>query len=99
MQELRVDTAALPAMAVNWGASAAELAALSVPAGFGPSSQPGTIAVVVTGHADVAAYTTELATRVDTLAGQVIDTHASYIAGEARSTNELSAWGDSPTIL
>jgi len=98
MQQLRVDTAALQAMATNWGASAAELTATTVPIGFGPSLQSSAVAVSAA-HADVAAFTTELATRVDMRASHVIDAHAGYIAGEADSANALATLCDPPTIV
>jgi hypothetical protein len=85
-------------MADTWGASAAELTETMVPIGFSPSSQPSAVAVSAA-HADVAAFTTELATRVDMRAGHVIDAHASYITGEADSANALATLCDPPTIV
>ena len=85
-------------MATNWGNSAAELTATTVPIGFGPSSQPSAVAVSAA-QADVAAFTTELATRVGMRASHVIDAHTSYIAGEADSAGALSTLRDPPTVV
>jgi len=56
MQQLRVDTAALQAMASRWGASVGELSETAAPAGLGLSCQASAGAVSAA-HADVTAFT------------------------------------------
>jgi hypothetical protein len=97
MQQLRVATAALQAMAARWGASAGELGEAVAPAGLTSSSQPSAAAVNAV-HADVGAFTAELATRVDTRAKQVADANTRYVANEADSANKLAAVTDSPIV-
>ena len=89
-QELRVDTAGLQAVATRWSDSAGELKATSLPAGLGSSTQ-ASAAAVNAAHADIAAFTAALATRVDTRASQVVEADARYLANEAGSANEMAA--------
>jgi len=63
MQQLRVDTAGLQAMATRWDASAGELNESVAPARLGLSFQ-ASAAAVNAAHADITAFTTALATRV-----------------------------------
>jgi hypothetical protein len=97
MQQLRVNTAAQQAMATNWGASAAELSA-AAPIALGPSSQPSAVAVNAA-HANVAAFTTDLATRIEMRASHVENAQTSYVAGQATSASELSTLVDSMTAV
>lgn len=98
MQQLRVDTAALQAMAASWGTSAGELTETAAPAGLGSSSQPSAAAVNAA-HADVAIFTTDLATRVDMRAQHVTDANTHYIAHDSHAVGELAAVTDSPAIV
>jgi hypothetical protein len=98
MQQLRVDTAALQAMAASWGTSAGELTETAAPVGLVSSSQPSAAAVHAA-HADVAIFTAGLATRVDTRAQHVTDANIHYIAQDAHSVSELAALTDSPAIV
>lgn len=70
MQQLRVDTAGLQAMATRWDASAGELNETVAPARLGLSFQ-ASAAAVNAAHADITAFTTALATRVGTHAIRV----------------------------
>jgi hypothetical protein len=98
MQQLRVDTAALQAMAASWGTSAGELTETAAPAKLALSSQPSAAAVNAA-HADVAIFTADLATRVDTRAQHVTDADTHYIAHDSHSVDELAAVIDSPTVV
>ncbi|HWF27713.1 MAG TPA: hypothetical protein VG327_04925 [Mycobacterium sp.] len=89
-QQLRVDTAGVPAMATRWGASAGELDASAAPAGLGLSCQ-ASAAAVTAAHADVTAFTAALATRVGTHAAHVAEADTRYIANEADSATEMAA--------
>jgi hypothetical protein len=86
MQQLRVDSAGLQAMAGRWGASVGELNAT----GLGSSCQ-ASAAAVDAAHADVTAFTAALATRVGTRATHVAEADTRYLAGEAESANALAA--------
>jgi hypothetical protein len=90
MQQLRVDTAGLQAMATRWGASAGELEETVAPPRLGLSSQ-ASAAAVNAAHADITAFTTALATRVGTHATRVAEADTHYLANEADSTTELAA--------
>ncbi|MEB3983513.1 hypothetical protein OQ968_19865 [Mycobacterium sp. 663a-19] len=90
MQELRVDTAGLPAMAGRWAASAEELDQAAAPAGLGLSCQASAAAVNVA-HADVTAFTAALAARVGTHSPHVGEANAGYLANEAQSADEMEA--------
>ena len=85
-------------MATSWGASAGELTATATPTGFGLSSQPSAAAVDAA-HADVAAFTANLATRLDMRAKHVADANTRHVAGEGNSTNELATLAVSPTVV
>jgi hypothetical protein len=98
MPQLRVDTAALEAVAASWGTSASELTQTSAPAGLGLSSQPSAAAVNAA-HADVAIFTADLAARVDMRAQHVTDANTHYIAHDAHSTNELATLTHSPPVV
>jgi hypothetical protein len=90
MQQLRVDTAAVHAMATRWGASVGDLAAAVAPAGLGLSCQ-ASAAAVSAAHVDVTAFTAALAARVASRATHVVEADSRYIANEAGSANELAA--------
>jgi hypothetical protein len=60
---LRVDTAGVQAMAARWGASVGELNKAVPPSGLSLSYQ-ASAAAVVAAHADIAAFTAALSTRV-----------------------------------
>jgi hypothetical protein len=98
MQQLRVATPALQAMAAQWGASAGELTETVAPAGLHLSSE-ASAAAVKAAHADVAIFTAKLATRVDMRAKHVADANNRYVANEAQSVDELAAVTDSPTVV
>jgi hypothetical protein len=97
MQQLRVDTAALQAMAVSWGTSAGEQTLTAAAIGLDLSSQPSAAAVNAA-HADVAVFTADLATRVDLRARHVTDADINYIAHDSHAVSELAAVTDSPAI-
>jgi hypothetical protein len=98
MEQLRLDTAALQAMAGSWATSAGELTQTAAPAKLALSSQPSAAAVNAA-HADVAVFTADLATRVDRNAQHVTDANTHYIAHDAHSVSELAALTDSPPIV
>jgi hypothetical protein len=98
MQQLRVDTAALQAMAVSWGTSAGELTETAAPAKLALSSQPSAAAVNAA-HADVAVFTADLATRVNMRTTHVTDANINYIAHDSHAVSELAAVTDSPAIV
>lgn len=98
MQQLRVDTAALQAMAASWGTSAGELTDTAVPAGLPSSSQPSAAAVNAA-HADVAIFTADLTTRVEMRAQHVTDANTRYMSHDAHSVGELAALTDSSPIV
>jgi hypothetical protein len=89
-QQLCVDTAAVPAMASRWGASAKELTATAAPAGLGLSCQ-ASAAAVDAAHADITAFTAVLAGRVSVRADHVAEADNRYLTNEADSANELVA--------
>jgi hypothetical protein len=89
-QLLRVDTAALQAMATRWDDSVGGLNATAAPAGLGLSCQASAVAVNAA-HADVTALTAALATRVGARATHVTEADSRYIANEADSANEMAA--------
>ncbi len=90
MQDVRVDTAGLPAMAGRWAASAGELSATAAPAGLGLSCQPSAAAVNAA-HAGITAFTAGLAARVGTHSIHVGEANASYLANEADAASEIKA--------
>lgn len=77
-------------MASRWNDSAGELAEAVAPAGRQVPSQPSAAAVDAA-HADIGAFTAELATRVNTRAKHVADAETNYVANEAHSADELAA--------
>ena len=89
-QLLRVDTAALQAMATRWDDSVGGLNETAAPAGLGLSCQASAVAVNAA-HADVTAFTAALATRVGARATHVTEADSRYIANEADSANEMAA--------
>jgi hypothetical protein len=97
MQQLRVATAALQAMAVNWGTSTSALTETAAPAKLALSSQPSAAAVNAA-HADVAIFTADLANRVDMRAQHAADADSQYIAHESHSVEELKALTDSLAV-
>jgi hypothetical protein len=98
MQQLRVDTAALQAMATRWGTSAGKLTETAAPAELGLSAQPSAVAVNAA-HADIGIFTAQLATRVDMRARQVANADSRYVENEAHSASELAAVGDSVSVV
>lgn len=66
-QPLRVNSAALQAMAARWATSVGELDASAPPAGLGLSCQ-ASVAAVLTAHTEVNAFTAALSARVRTRA-------------------------------
>jgi hypothetical protein len=89
-QELRVDTAGVQAMAARWSASVGDLHEVAAPTGLGLSCQ-SSAAAVDAAHADVAAFTAGLASRVGERATGVVGATGSYLAQEAASTAALAA--------
>lgn len=87
---LRVDTAGVQAMAARWGASVGELNSVAAPSGLGLSCQASAAAVDVA-HADIAAFTAALSTRVGTRATRVTEADTRYIANEADSADAMTA--------
>ncbi|OBH21065.1 hypothetical protein [Mycobacterium sp. E3247] len=90
MQVVRVDTAALQAMATRWAASAGELQASTAPTVSGLSCQASASAVNVA-HADVTAFTAALANRVHAQATRVTEAGGCYVLNEADSADEMAA--------
>ncbi|CQD13443.1 hypothetical protein BN1232_02651 [Mycobacterium lentiflavum] len=90
MEQLRVDTAALQAMASRWGASAGRLGEMTAPAGLGLSCQASAVAVSAA-HADVGAFVSALAARVGTRATGISAADTRYIGNEADSADEIEA--------
>lgn len=88
MQELRVDTAGLPAIAGRWAAAAAELNATAAPVGLGLPCQPSAAAVDAA-HVDIAGFTASLASRIDTHSIHVGEANSGYLANEAESANRM----------
>lgn len=88
--ELRIDTAAVLAMADRWGVSAGELGQTAAPAGLGLSCQ-ASAAAVNAAHANVTAFTAALASQVESRATHVAVAHTYYVANEADSATELAA--------
>ena len=87
-EQLRVDTAAVHAMASGWGALVTELNASAGPARLGLADQPSAVAVHAA-HAATAAFTQALVAQVRSRAFQVVGANASYLANEAGSADEL----------
>jgi len=90
MQPLRVDTAAVQAMAGRWGPSVGELNATLAPAGAGLSCQ-ASAAAVSAAHAEVTAFTASLAARVDAHSASVGVADARYLANEADAVDQMVA--------
>jgi hypothetical protein len=89
MQQLRVDTAALHAMASRWSASAGELNATRAPAGLGVPGQ-ASAAAVNAAHAEVTAFMAALAERVGGRATNVAEADTRYVANETESAVEMA---------
>jgi hypothetical protein len=99
MPELRADTAALRAMAANWGAAAGDLTETAAPTtGLGLSSQPSA-AAVNTAHADVAVFTADLAARADMRAQHVTDANTQYLNDDSHAVGELAAVNNPRTVV
>ena len=99
MPQLRVDTAALQAMATNWGPAAGDLTETAAPTtGLGMSSQ-SSAAAVNAAHADVAVFTADLATRVEMRAQHVVDADSQYVDDDVRSVHALAAVTNPPTVV
>jgi hypothetical protein len=90
MQLLRVDTAAVQAMAGRWAASVGELTATAVPAGAGLWCQ-ASAAAVTAAHADVTTFTGALAARVGGHAAHVDLADARYLASEGDAADAMAA--------
>jgi hypothetical protein len=90
MQELRVDSAGLQAMATRWDSAVGELHATADSGGAGLACQ-ASAAAVSAAHADVSAFTAALAERLGGHATHVAEADAHYLANEAESSNELAA--------
>jgi hypothetical protein len=90
MPLMRADTAAVQVMAARWAASAGELSEARGPAGGGLSCQASAFAVAAA-HADVAAFTAALGTRVGAHATHVGDADAAYQANDADAANAMAA--------
>ena len=90
MQPLRVDTAAVQAMAGRWGASVGELSETVAPAGAGLSCQ-ASAAAVRAAHAEVTAFTASLAARVGAHSARVGVADAGYLANEADAADQMAA--------
>jgi hypothetical protein len=97
MEQLRVNTAALQAMATSWGASARELIEGEVPAVTGTAAQPSAMAVHAA-HVDVRFFTAELASRIKVCAHHVADANTDFIANEVHSANDLAALTQSSAV-
>lgn len=89
MQLLRVDTAAVQAMAARWTASVGELNATVAPAGPGLSCQASAVAVDAA-HVDIAAFTSSLAARVGTHSTNVGVADTGYLANEADAVDQMA---------
>jgi hypothetical protein len=89
-QLLRVDTAALQAMATRWGVSVGELSATPAPARLGSSCHASAVAVNAA-LADVTAFTAALATRVGGHATHVCEADTGYLANEANAANAMAS--------
>lgn len=85
-----MDTAALQAMARQWGVSAGRLGETTAPAGIGLSYQ-ASAAAVSAAHVEVTAFTAALAARVGSRATRVVAADMRYIANEAHSASEIDA--------
>jgi hypothetical protein len=72
-------------MATRWSAVVGDLRETAAPAGLGLSCQ-ASAAAVDAAHADVAAFTAALASRVGDRATGVVGDAASYLAQEVAST-------------
>ncbi len=90
MQQLRVDAAALQALAARWGASVGELNQTVAPTGLGLSSQ-ASAAAINAAHSEVTAFTRALGTRVGTHATHIAEADTRYVANEADSAEEMTA--------
>ncbi|BBZ45847.1 hypothetical protein [Mycobacterium parmense] len=88
MQPLRVDTAAVRAMATRWGAAAGELSETVTPAEAGLSCQPSAAAVSAA-HAEVAAFIASLAGRVGAHSARVGVADSGYLANEADAVDQM----------
>ena len=89
-QQLRVDIAAVQAMASRWGASVGELDAAVTPAWLGLSFQASATAVNAA-HGDVAVFTAVLAARVGVRVTNVAEADTRYVTNETNSANEEAA--------
>jgi hypothetical protein len=90
MEQLRVDTAALQAMASRWAASAGQLREIAAPAGLGLSCQ-ASAAAVSAAHADVGAFISGLAVRVGNRGSGVSAADIRYVANESHSANVVES--------
>jgi hypothetical protein len=90
VQDLRVDTVGLQAMATRWGVSVGDLHETVAPTGLGLSCQTSATAVSAA-HVDVTAFITGLAARAGEHAAGVVQADTSYRAQEAASTAAVAA--------
>lgn len=91
MQPLRVDTAAVQAMAGRWGASVGELSATVAPAAGAGLSCQASAAAVRAAHVQVNAFTASLAARVGAHSAHVGVAEAGYLANEADAVDQMVA--------
>lgn len=89
-QILRVDSVGVQVMATRWATFAGDLNAAATPTVLGLSCQSSAVAVS-DAHAEVAAFTRVLTTRVSACAAQVTQADASYVANVTRSANQLAS--------
>jgi hypothetical protein len=98
MQQLRVETAVLQAMATRWGALAGELTKTVAHPRLGLSSQASASAVNAA-QADIGSFTAELANRVDMRSSYVTDADSRCVAKDAHSADEMAAVTHSVTVV
>jgi hypothetical protein len=90
IQKLRVDIAAVRAMAGRWDGVTGELGEALPPTGLGLAYQPSAAAVNAA-HAAVARYERSLVARMHAGASHVAEADSRYGANEAHSVRELAA--------
>jgi hypothetical protein len=90
IQKLRVDIAAVRAMAGRWDGLTGELGAALPPTGLGLAYQPSATAVEAA-HAAIARYERSLVARMRAGASRVAEADTRYVANEADSVRELAA--------
>jgi len=93
IQKLRVDIAAVRAMAGRWDGLTGELGGTLPPSGLGLAYQPSAAAVNAA-HAAIARYENSLVARMQAGATHVAEADTRYVANEADSVRELAAVAD-----